>query len=292
MAISCRITTENPIETGRGILETAVTSFDLALHYPPRTILKTPSQYFLITGTDLSLKPGTMKFFTTSQVTFPIEETDPSTAIPLWVQILYYAFPNKDVFTTITTIHSIANRLRRNETIIAEEEVRTLHPILVGKAIPKVPGIPTQGLQKSLTRTGVTTLREAILTVKETHLDRLLQHLLSAADTPFPQSLRKSSSTILFEELFIYFLYGKALGYQKAIQQARTDQTLRTILPTLLYLDGFISLEQAQQPWEELVADLTAIGFREDLVVEDGLLHALHSLVPVLKFLGVGGSRV
>jgi len=281
--VHCKVINVNPIEEGKGIFSTLWASYDLGEHYPLRTIFRSEDRYFLLTKVDMSIPPATVKTFDYQAPPSYFEEVDVDTNTPIWVRILYHAFPKPKIFQDIARIHQVSNNLRREEVQRTFLRTTPTPPVLTG-----VPSITTGNPLPPGTRTVQATISSAQLidTLKRktdiSSLENTLWFVTNNYQNLITPLCRNQERTVIHDEMFLYYLYGKLKGYQKAVKELGTRPDLQNYIKYLLYLEGAVTLEASQKEWEEFLTDLETNRIFGPDDLEDGLVYALHRLLIIL----------
>jgi hypothetical protein len=288
--VHCKVINVNPIEEGKGIFSTLWASYDIGEHYPLRTLFRSEDRYFLLTKVDMSIPPATVKTFDYQAPPPYFEEVDVDTNTPIWVRILYYAFPNQKIFHDLTRIHQISNLLRRNEIQRAFTQTTPIPPIMTGMS-SSVSGSPIPfGIRQDSSAISNASLIDTLKQETDiSNLEDTLWFTINNYQNLITILCGNKERTILLDEMFLYYLYGKLKGYQMSIENIGPDQLLQNYLKNLLYMEKVIPLEASQKEWESFLQELEERRLLGESEVEYGLVYATHRLLVLLwKLLWIG----
>lgn len=280
--VTCTVRTENPFQTGRGVLYTVEFSYDIFPHYPRGTILKSDHVYLLVSRINYTIPSGSAYVYTDVPVSTPFEEVDPDDSnIPIWIQLLHAASQDEISWKTITTLHAAFNQIRKNTTLTTLSDTIPVPPVRSGSITTRFGNTLPQSYATTLTKSPSLTLEHPMATVLEAlHVDPSLKFVIRQESSLFPRGWIRLDQSPTIEELFILFLYGKVKGYTQALTTSTTTDALLPHLLTLLRADGFLddtsTLHQA-------LTTLRNTGALTSHHIPFELLHTLHYLVRVLK---------
>jgi len=280
--VSCRLTFENPRETGRGILYSAILSYDIGEHYSSGTILKdAKDQYCVVERIDYTLPSGTIHIYTPTPFTFPLTEEEYSLDLPIWIQMLHFAFQDDILRETIRAVHTGYNRKGIEYPTVVREDTIRVPPVPTGSTtLPDGLAMPPSYVT-TMSRTVLGTDYDITWNILATAIkdDSMRYVILKLKDRfPFPFQVMDTSANT--EELMAYLLYGKVKGYEEATQE--TDEENLSALKTLLQADGILESPEDFSTKEDLLnhlkEELAFSGHR----VPEGFIHACHKLLPIL----------
>ncbi|MCS7242729.1 hypothetical protein [Candidatus Caldatribacterium sp.] len=279
--VYCKVITEDPKQTGRGVLYTLELSQDIFSMYPKGSILQSDQSYYVVSGADMTLPFGTIRAYTDARVAVPLHEVSYDTSLPLWIRLLHFATQDEILWRTIATLHRVTNYGTLETMYSVTIDETTTIPVMRSGTLPTTSGreLPRGYQTTTVTRPTTSPTRAYHTILDNPHVDTSLKFVLTNSNNLFPTVTPRAPLYHKAEEFFYLYLYGRVKGYERVSQNL--DEPEVTSLLTLLKADGLIhgatTLHEAQERLQHL-------GAFTDHHLSDDLLHILHLFVRILKF--------